>query len=70
MKRLVLVLAFSVFYAGSAGASWQLIPGKPYDWHSPRSNRKEPCWSIAVEKCARERSWKEHLELMKKVPQR
>lgn len=51
----ICVVIFWVFMAlRPANASWRLIPGKPYDGHSPISNYKEPCWSAAVSKCTRE----------------
>jgi len=54
----------------SANASWQLIPGKPYDGHSRLSVRKEPCWSIATSKCALEKNRKQMINDLHKAPER
>jgi hypothetical protein len=53
-----------------AQASWQLIPGKPYDGRSPVSVHKEPCWSAALSKCSFERSRKQYNDAARKAPQR
>jgi hypothetical protein len=59
----ICVVIFWVFMAlPPANASWQLIPGQPYDGNSrmwgggPKGNHKEPCWSAATSKCAYEQS--------------
>jgi hypothetical protein len=59
----ICVVIFWVFMAlRPANASWQLIPGQPYDGNSrmwgggPKGNHKEPCWSAATSKCAYEQS--------------
>jgi hypothetical protein len=62
MKKLLLIATLSILFVGSADASWQLIPGQPYDGNSrtwgggPKGNHKEPCWSAATSKCAYEQS--------------
>ena len=57
------VVIFWVFMAlRPVNASWQLIPGQPYDGNSrmwgggPKGNHKEPCWSAATSKCTYEQS--------------
>jgi hypothetical protein len=64
VSYLTLVTAICVvILSGTANASWQLIPGKPYDGHIARRGYKEPCWSAATAKCSMERSggkWLHH----------
>jgi len=54
IRTVIAVLA--ILSATPALASWQLIPGKPYDGRFPRSVYREPCWSAASSKCAYEQS--------------
>jgi hypothetical protein len=62
MKKLLLAAIMLAVPVGTANASWQLIPGQPYDGNSrmwgggPKGNHKEPCWSAATSKCAYEQS--------------
>jgi hypothetical protein len=51
------LLVVGLSSAQPAAASWQLIPGKPYDGHIGNNRMyKEPCWSAASSKCSLERS--------------
>ena len=52
--------------ASEASASWQLIPGKPYDGRYPLSVLKEPCWSAATSRC----SWEQSRQQQKQVKPR
>jgi hypothetical protein len=59
----ICVVIFWVFMA-TANASWQLIPGQPFDGQGPRRPNynyiyTEPCWSIATSKCSQERQQKQ-----------
>jgi len=62
MKKLLLAAIILAVPVGTANASWQLIPGQPYDGNSrmwgggPKGNHKEPCWSAATSKCTYEQS--------------
>ena len=57
LMTVICIVLFWVFMAiRPASASWQLIPGKPYDGRFPLSSYKEPCWSAATSKCAWEQS--------------
>ena len=64
------IAALMIAMLSSANASWRLIPGKPYDGHSPISVLKEPCWSAAKSKCALEQNRQQHLDQAKRAPQR
>jgi hypothetical protein len=66
-----LALAASIALSPApASASWRLIPGKPYDGHSPVSMLKEPCWSAALSKCSFENNRQQYREQAKRAPQR
>ena len=64
LMTVICIVIFWVFMAlRPASASWQLIPGKPYDGRIAVRSFKEPCWSAAKSKCALERSrgkWMPH----------
>ena len=64
------IAALMIAMLSSANASWRLIPGKPYDGHSPISVLKEPCWSAALSKCAYEQNRQDYHEKAKRAPQR
>jgi hypothetical protein len=56
---LVTAICVVILSGTAANASWQLIPGMPFDGQGPRTNNynynySEPCWSAATSKCARE----------------
>ena len=76
MRKVMFALAMVMFTTVTANASWQLIPGKPYDGlmmngrHSPITRLKEPCWSIATSKCALEQNRTQYNENARKAPQR
>jgi hypothetical protein len=66
----LVVMAGAFMTLQSANASWQLIPGKPYDGHYPVSVLKEPCWSAATSKCAFEKYRRQYHNDSRKAPQR
>jgi len=56
LKPLAVVIVLTAVLTTAASASWQLVPGKPYDGHIARRGFKEPCWSAATSKCSLEKS--------------
>ena len=71
LMTVICIVIFWVFMAlRPAAASWQLIPGKPYDGHSPISILKELCWSAASSKCALEKNRSQYINDRRKAPQK
>ena len=73
MRKVMFALAILVgafITLQSANASWQLIPGKPYDGHYPISVHKEPCWSAATSKCSFEKNRGQYGNDARKAPRR
>ena len=76
MKKFVFAALTLALLSSPAAASWQLIPGKPYDGlmmngrHSSITRLKEPCWSISTSKCALEQNRARYNEDARKAPQR
>jgi hypothetical protein len=69
MRKVMFALAILAMVQ-PAQASWQLIPGKPYDGHYPISVHKEPCWSAATSKCSFEKNRGQYGNDARKAPQR
>jgi hypothetical protein len=56
MKKFALAALTLGLLSSPGAASWQLLPGRPFDGKSPLSNYKEPCWSAATSKCGWEQN--------------
>src|SRR5262245_142582 len=63
----ICVVIFWLFMAlGPANASWQIVPGKTeFGWSC--KNCKEPCWSAATSRCAREQSRQKALDQLNRA---
>jgi len=69
MRNVMFALALAMLVmAQPANASWQLVPGQPFDgWSCSHRGCKEPCWSAATSRC----SWEAYrAERLKQLPKK